>query len=105
MPRITLRGHAGHLFLPTIAATNPYVGDRFTMRNSVPVRCGSCSRRVYRNEDVTARSRCISQVEGLMVGPDVRMSDLKGVLLHRALLRWRASRSTAGQSFLYRAER
>ena len=38
--------------------------------------------RVYRNEDVTARSEMqFHQVEGLMVGPNVRMSDLKGVLL------------------------
>ena len=41
--------------------------------------------RVYRNEDVTARSEMqFHQVEGLMVGPDVRMSDLKGVLLQFA---------------------
>ncbi len=39
----------------------------------------------YRNEDVTTRSEMqFHQVEGLMVGPNVRMSDLKGVLLQFA---------------------
>lgn len=39
----------------------------------------------YRNEDVTTRSEMqFHQVEGLMVGPRVRMSDLKGVLLQFA---------------------
>ncbi len=39
----------------------------------------------YRNEDVTTRSEMqFHQVEGLLVGPDVRMSDLKGVLLQFA---------------------
>lgn len=39
----------------------------------------------YRNEDVTARSEMqFHQVEGLLVGPKVRMSDLKGVLLQFA---------------------
>jgi phenylalanyl-tRNA synthetase alpha chain len=37
----------------------------------------------YRNEDVTTRSEMqFHQVEGLLVGPSVRMSDLKGILLH-----------------------
>lgn len=36
----------------------------------------------YRNEDITTRSEMqFHQVEGLLVGPDVRMSDLKGVLM------------------------
>lgn len=39
----------------------------------------------YRNEDVTARSEMqFHQIEGLAVGPDIRMSDLKGVLMHFA---------------------
>lgn len=39
----------------------------------------------YRNEDVTTRSEMqFHQVEGLLVGPSVRMSDLKGVLLQFA---------------------
>jgi len=39
----------------------------------------------YRNEDVTTRSEMqFHQVEGLMVGPKVRMSDLKGILLQFA---------------------
>ncbi len=39
----------------------------------------------YRNEDVTARSEMqFVQIEGLVVGPDVRMSDLKGLLLQFA---------------------
>ena len=36
----------------------------------------------YRNEDITTRSEMqFHQVEGLLVGPKVRMSDLKGVLM------------------------
>jgi len=36
----------------------------------------------YRHENITTRSEIqFHQVEGLLVGPDVRMSDLKGVLL------------------------
>lgn len=36
----------------------------------------------YRFEDITARSEIqFHQVEGLLVGPNVRMSDLKGILL------------------------
>ncbi len=36
----------------------------------------------YRNEDVTTRSEMqFHQVEGLLVGPTVRMSDLKGILM------------------------
>jgi phenylalanyl-tRNA synthetase alpha chain len=36
----------------------------------------------YRNEDITPRSEIqFHQVEGLLVGPTVRMSDLKGILL------------------------
>ena len=36
----------------------------------------------YRNEDITTRSEMqFHQIEGLLVGPNVRMSDLKGVLM------------------------
>ena len=36
----------------------------------------------YRREDITARSEIqFHQVEGLLIGPGVRMSDLKGILL------------------------
>lgn len=39
----------------------------------------------YRNEDITARSEIqFSQIEGLMVGESVRLSDLKGILLQFA---------------------
>jgi phenylalanyl-tRNA synthetase alpha chain len=39
----------------------------------------------YRNEDITTRSEVqFHQIEGLMVGTDVRMSDLKGILLQFA---------------------
>jgi phenylalanyl-tRNA synthetase alpha chain len=45
------------------------------LRVVVPGRC-------YRNEDVTPRSEMqFHQVEGLMLGPDVRLADLKGLLL------------------------
>ncbi|MDQ2643916.1 MAG: phenylalanine--tRNA ligase subunit alpha [Myxococcota bacterium] len=41
--------------------------------------------RCYRHEQVTTRAECqFHQIEGLMVGPDVRLSDLKGVLLRFA---------------------
>lgn len=53
---------------------------------SAPVRVilpGVC----YRNEDITTRSEVqFSQIEGLMVGRDVRLSDLKGILLQFARL-------------------
>jgi len=39
----------------------------------------------YRNEDITPRSEIqFHQVEGLLVGPNVRMSDLKGILVRFA---------------------
>jgi phenylalanyl-tRNA synthetase alpha chain len=51
---------------------------------SAPVRVilpGVC----YRNEDITTRSEVqFTQIEGLMVGRDVRLSDLKGILLQFA---------------------
>ena len=41
----------------------------------------------YRNEDITTRSEVqFSQIEGLLVGKDVRLSDLKGILLQFARL-------------------
>jgi phenylalanyl-tRNA synthetase alpha chain len=41
----------------------------------------------YRNEDITTRSEVqFTQIEGLMVGRDVRLSDLKGILLQFARL-------------------
>lgn len=54
------------------------------MKGNVPVKI-ICPGRVYRrdNDDAT-HSHVFTQVEGLMVGENVRMSDLKGVLLNFA---------------------
>ncbi|MCI1695284.1 phenylalanine--tRNA ligase subunit alpha [Aneurinibacillus aneurinilyticus] len=54
------------------------------MKGKVPVKV-ICPGRVYRrdNDDAT-HSHVFNQVEGLMVGENVRMSDLKGVLLNFA---------------------
>lgn len=54
------------------------------MKGEVPVKV-ICPGRVYRrdNDDAT-HSHVFNQVEGLMVGENVRMSDLKGVLLNFA---------------------
>lgn len=54
------------------------------MKGDVPVKV-ICPGRVYRrdNDDAT-HSHVFNQVEGLMVGENVRMSDLKGVLLNFA---------------------
>lgn len=55
-----------------------------SMKGEVPVKI-ICPGRVYRrdNDDAT-HSHMFNQVEGLMVGENVRMSDLKGVLLNFA---------------------
>jgi len=54
------------------------------MQGNVPVKI-ICPGRVYRrdNDDAT-HSHVFTQIEGLMVGENVRMSDLKGVLLEFA---------------------
>lgn len=54
------------------------------MKGEVPVKI-ICPGRVYRrdNDDAT-HSHVFTQIEGLMVGENVRMSDLKGVLLEFA---------------------
>ncbi|WP_047150534.1 phenylalanine--tRNA ligase subunit alpha [Aneurinibacillus tyrosinisolvens] len=51
------------------------------MQGQVPVKI-ICPGRVYRRDDDDAtHSHVFTQVEGLMVGENVRMSDLKGILL------------------------
>jgi phenylalanyl-tRNA synthetase alpha chain len=70
---VVLRTHtsAGQIRAMREAAPNP-------IRVLLPGLC-------YRNEAVTPRSEMqFHQVEGLAVGPDIRMSDLKGVLMYFA---------------------
>lgn len=73
---------------PRVLRTHTSAGQIRAMRalGPGPVRVilpGLC----YRNEDITTRSEVqFHQIEGLMVGTDVRMSDLKGILLQFARL-------------------
>ncbi|MGH3866618.1 MAG: phenylalanine--tRNA ligase subunit alpha [Pseudonocardiaceae bacterium] len=69
-PQVVLRTHtsAGQIRAMRAHAPEP-------LRVVIPGLC-------YRNEDVTPRSELqFFQVEGLMVGDNVRLSDLKGILL------------------------
>ncbi len=72
-PDVLLRTHTS---AGQIRAMRAYAPD--PIRVILPGLC-------YRNEDVTPRSEMqFFQVEGLMVGPRVRLSDLKGLLLSYA---------------------
>lgn len=89
-----LPGHPAREMQDTFYTTNPDVilrthtspGQIRAMREFAPeplriIIPGKC----YRNEDVTARSEMMFyQVEGLVVGPDITFSDLKGILLNYA---------------------
>jgi phenylalanyl-tRNA synthetase alpha chain len=67
----------------TVLRTHTSAGQVRAMRLYAPhpvrvILPGLC----YRNENITTRSEIqFHQIEGLMVGPSVRLSDLKGVLL------------------------
>lgn len=89
-----LPGHPAREMQDTFYTTNPDVilrthtspGQIRAMREFAPeplrlIIPGKC----YRNEDVTARSEMMFyQIEGLVVGPNISLSDLKGVLLNYA---------------------
>ncbi len=66
-----------------VLRTHTSPGQIRAMRRAFPEPCrvvlpGRC----FRNEDITTRSEIqFHQVEGMAIGPDIRMSDLKGVLL------------------------
>lgn len=60
--------------------TSP-VQVRTMEKQKPPIRC-ICPGRVYRNEEISARSYCMfHQVEGLYIDKDVSFADLKGTLL------------------------
>lgn len=69
-----------------VLRTHTSPGQIHAMRQHAPEPCkvilpGRC----FRNEDITPRSEIqFHQIEGLLVGPTVRFSDLKGVLLNFA---------------------
>jgi phenylalanyl-tRNA synthetase alpha chain len=69
-----------------VLRTHTSPGQIHAMRRYAPEPCkvvlpGRC----FRNEDVTPRSEMqFHQIEGLIVGPTIRFSDLKGVLLNFA---------------------
>ncbi len=73
LPDVILRTHTSP---GQMRAMHDYAPE--PIRVIVPGKC-------YRNEDVTARSEMMFyQVEGLVIGPNITFSDLKGVLLNFA---------------------